>query len=97
MREKLKADESMFRQATKKITFEPIKDLETNSKVIAEFFKVYKEFKENDKIRSMLFNAMGELQARVRRTGTNCKLRMQRAGNTNVLFSQGFENDGIVS
>ena len=54
MREKLKADESMFRQATKKITFEPIKDLETNSKVIAEFFKVYKEFKENDKILSIL-------------------------------------------
>ena len=49
MREKLKADESMFRQATKKISFEPIKDIETNSKVIAEFFKVYKEFKENNK------------------------------------------------
>ena len=29
--------------------FEPIKDIETNSKVIAEFFKVYKEFKENNK------------------------------------------------
>ena len=54
MREKLKADESMFRQATKKISFEPIKDIETNSKVIAEFFKVYKEFKENDKILSIL-------------------------------------------
>ena len=54
MREKLKADETMFRQATKKITFEPIKDLETNSKVIAEFFKVYKEFKENNKTLSIL-------------------------------------------
>ena len=54
MREKLKADESMFRQATKKISFEPIKDFETNSKVIAEFFKVYKEFKENNKTLSIL-------------------------------------------
>ena len=54
MREKLKADESMFRQATKKISFEPIKDIETNSKVIAEFFKVYKKFKENNKTLSIL-------------------------------------------
>ena len=49
MREKLKADESLFRQATKKITFEPINDIDANSKVIAEFYKVYKEFEENDK------------------------------------------------
>ena len=54
MREKLKADESMFRQATKKISFEPIKDIETNSKVIAEFFKVYKEFNENNNNLSIL-------------------------------------------
>ena len=54
MREKLKADVFMFRQATKKISFEPIKDIETNSKVIAEFFKVYKEFKENNKTLSIL-------------------------------------------
>jgi len=54
MREKLKADESMFRQATKKISFEPVKDIEKNSKVIAEFFKVYKEFKENNKTLSIL-------------------------------------------
>ena len=54
MREKLKADGSMFRQATKKISFQPIKDIETNSKVIAEFFKVYKEFKENNKTLSIL-------------------------------------------
>ena len=49
MREKLKADESLFRQATKKITIESINDIDTNSKVIAEFYKVYKEFEENDK------------------------------------------------
>jgi len=49
MREELKADESLFRQATKKIKFEPINDIDTNSKVIAEFYKVYKEFEENDK------------------------------------------------
>ncbi len=54
MRDKLKADESLFRQATKKITFEPTKDLETNSKVLAEFFKVYKEFKENNNTLNIL-------------------------------------------
>ena len=54
MREKLKADESLFRQATKKITLEPTKDIETNSKVIAEFFKVYKEFKEDNNTLNIL-------------------------------------------
>ena len=54
MRDKLKADESLFRQATKKITFEPTKDIETNSKVIAEFFKVYKEFKEDNNTLNIL-------------------------------------------
>ena len=45
MREKLKADESSYRQVTKKIIFQPIKDFNNNSKVIAEFYKVYKEFR----------------------------------------------------
>ena len=49
MREKLKADESLFRRATNKISFEPIKDLDNNSKVVAEFYKVHKSFKENKK------------------------------------------------
>ena len=49
MREKLKADESSYRRATNKISFEPIKDLDNNSKVVAEFYKVHKSFKENKK------------------------------------------------
>ena len=49
MREKLKADESSYRQVTKKIIFQPVKDFDNNSKVIAEFYRVYKEFKENGK------------------------------------------------
>ena len=49
MRDKLKADESLYRRATNKISFEPIKDLDNNSKVIAEFYKVHKSFKENEK------------------------------------------------
>ena len=48
MREKLEADESSFRQATKKISFEPVKDLDINSKVVAEFYKVSKAFEENE-------------------------------------------------
>ena len=54
MREKLKADESSYRQVTKKIIFQPIKDFNNNSKVIAEFYKVYKEFKENGKLLKIL-------------------------------------------
>ncbi len=49
MREKLKADDLSYRQATKKITIEPIKDLDNSSKVIAEFYNVHKAFKENGK------------------------------------------------
>ena len=49
MREKLKADESSYRQVTKKIVFQPIKDFDNNSKVIAEFYKVFKEFEDNGK------------------------------------------------
>ena len=49
MREKLKADESSYRRATNKISFEPIKDLDNNSKVIAEFYKVHKSFREHEK------------------------------------------------
>ena len=49
MREKLKADESSYRQVTKKIIFQPVKDFDNNSKVIAEFYRVYKEFNENGK------------------------------------------------
>ena len=63
MREKLKADESLFRQATKKITFEPTKDIETNSKVIAEFFKVYKEFKEDNNT----LNILNDFNLRIKR------------------------------
>ena len=54
MREKLKADESSYHQVTKKITFKPIKDFDNNSKVITEFYKVYKEFKENEKLLKIL-------------------------------------------
>ncbi len=49
MREKLKVDDASYRRATKKITIEPIKDLDNQSKVIAEFYKVHKAFNENGK------------------------------------------------
>ena len=44
MREKLKKDESSFRHTTKKIHIEPIKDFDSHSKIIAEFYNVNKEF-----------------------------------------------------
>ena len=48
MREKLKADESSFRRVTKTISYQPIKDLDNNSKIIAEFYNVHKVFNEDE-------------------------------------------------
>jgi len=44
MRDKLKKDESSFRHTTQKIHIEPIKDFDSHSKIIAEFYNVNKEF-----------------------------------------------------
>ena len=44
MRDKLKKDESSFRYTTKKIHIDPINDFDSHSKIIAEFYNVYKEF-----------------------------------------------------
>ena len=48
MRDKLKADESAYRRATKKISYEPIKDLDNHTKVICEFYNVHKSFQNDD-------------------------------------------------
>ncbi len=48
MRDKLKADESAYRRATKKISYEPIKDLDNHTKVICEFYNVHKSFQNVD-------------------------------------------------
>lgn len=44
MRDKLKADESAYRRATKTIKIDAPKDTEENSKIVAEFYKVHKAF-----------------------------------------------------
>ena len=44
MRDKLKKDESSFRHTTKKIHIQRIKDFDSHSKIIAEFYNVNKEF-----------------------------------------------------
>ena len=49
MRDKLKADEASYRRATKKIELKPLDNIETTSKVVAEFYKVYKSFEEDGK------------------------------------------------
>ncbi|CAG0910172.1 unnamed protein product, partial [Cyprideis torosa] len=46
MRDQLKADESAFRKATKKIQIEASKDIEHSSKIVAEFYNTYKSFDE---------------------------------------------------
>jgi len=54
MREKLKADESSYRRATKKITYEPIKDLDNHTKVICEFYNVHKSFQNDEETINIL-------------------------------------------
>lgn len=49
MREKLKADESSFRRATQKIKVEPLKNIDSHAKVVAEFYNVNKAFEEDHK------------------------------------------------
>jgi ATP-binding cassette subfamily F protein uup len=46
MRDQLKADQSAFRRANAKIDLQPLRDIETSSKVVAEFYNVYKSFEE---------------------------------------------------
>jgi len=49
MREKLKADEASFRRATQKIELKPLQNIDSTSKVVAEFYKVFKSFEEDHK------------------------------------------------
>ena len=49
MRDQLKADEASYRRATKKIELKPIDNIEMTSKVVGEFYKVFKSFEEDGK------------------------------------------------
>ena len=50
MRAKLEADEASYRRATQKISIKAPKDIEKNSKVVAEFYNVQKSFENEGKI-----------------------------------------------
>jgi ATP-binding cassette subfamily F protein uup len=54
MRDKLKADESSYRKATKKIELKPIEGIEKSSKIVAEFYNVYKSFGEGENKKQIL-------------------------------------------
>ncbi len=56
MRDQLKADESAYRRATKKITYEPIKDLDNHTKVICEFYNAHKSFEREEQTIKILEN-----------------------------------------
>lgn len=49
MRAKLEADEAAYRRATQKINIDPLKPLDASSKIVAEFYNVYKSFTEDNK------------------------------------------------
>ncbi|MDH5721765.1 MAG: ATP-binding cassette domain-containing protein [Alphaproteobacteria bacterium] len=54
MRDKLKADESAYRRATQKIEIKAPKDIETSSKIVAEFYNCCKAFEEDGKTITIL-------------------------------------------
>ncbi|MCF8495697.1 MAG: ATP-binding cassette domain-containing protein [Alphaproteobacteria bacterium] len=54
MRDKLRADEAAYRRATAKITVKAPKELEENSKIVGEFYNVFKSFEEDGKTISIL-------------------------------------------
>jgi len=54
MRDQLKADQSSYRQATSKITLEPLKDIEASSKIVAEFYNVGKAFEVGENTLTVL-------------------------------------------
>ena len=56
MRDQLKADESAYRRATKKITYEPIKDLDNHTKIICEFYNAHKSFESEEQTIKILEN-----------------------------------------
>lgn len=54
MRDQLKADESAYRRATRKIKMEPIGDMDKSSKIVAEFYNTSKKFENGDKTLTVL-------------------------------------------
>lgn len=54
MRDQLRADQSAFRKATSKIDLKPLPDIESSSKIVAEFYHVYKSFGEEAQEKKIL-------------------------------------------
>jgi len=75
MRDKLKADQASYRKATAKIDLKPIDNIEATSKVVCEFYKVYKSFPKE---------AGGELVVL-----DNFSMRMQRGERIGILGKNG--------
>lgn len=54
MRDQLKADQAAYRKAVQKIEFKPTANLETSSRVVAEFYNVHKHFEHKGQITPIL-------------------------------------------
>jgi len=80
-RDKLKADESAHKRATAKINFEPLKDIENSSKVVAEFYNVYKTFEEDGKT----INILDKFSMRIQRGDRIGILGKNGSGKTTFL------------
>ncbi len=80
-RDKLKADESAHKRATAKINFEPLKDIENSSKVVAEFYNVHKTFEEDGKT----INILDKFSMRIQRGDRIGILGKNGSGKTTFL------------
>ena len=54
MRDKLKVDQSAFRKVVSKVTLPEPKDVETSSKIVAEFYNVHKQFVDEGETKNIL-------------------------------------------
>ncbi|GJL85501.1 MAG: elongation factor 3 [Micavibrio sp.] len=81
MRDQLKADESSHRRATAKIELQPLKNIEASSKIVAEFYNVYKTFEEDGK----RINILDKFSMRIQRGDRIGVLGKNGSGKTTFL------------
>lgn len=81
MRDKLKADESAYRRATQKIDIKAPKDIENSSKIVAEFYNVYKSFGHGNK----RINILDKFSLRIQRGDRIGILGKNGSGKTTFL------------
>lgn len=81
MRDKLKADEASYRRAIQKIELKPMKGEDPTSKIVAEFYNVYKSFKTDERE----INILDKFSIRIKRGDRIGILGKNGSGKTSFL------------